>query len=457
MSAAGSRPNILMVIVHDLGQHLGCYGAGINTPHLDALAADGIVFDNHFCTAAQCSPSRSSIMTGRMPHNNGLIGLAHLGWQIGAQEVTLPMYLNAALYSTHLLGHQHEHPEPARLGYEEIKPSSDARGGAAAVVEFLHERAAHPCDQPFFVNSGWGEPHRPHIREGYDNDDPATVQPLYWLPDRPGIREDIAGMNGLIYRVDECFGQVRQALVETGLADNTVLIFTTDHGTAMPRAKGTCYDPGLKTAFLAHWPGHFEGGRRYGEMISNMDLLPTVLELAGMRIPEEVEGKSFLPLLEGPNGRAVCGHPAPGPETGGTAAGVRPLQPLHEFLYSEMTWHDKYNPMRAVRTERYKYILNFGDRPLVYLPLDVWQGPAGEEMREEFYATRRPTHELYDLQNDPLEQHNVWDDPAHAAEGARLQQQVEQYMEGTNDPLLYGDIPPSTEQAERIKQWLADN
>ena len=447
-SAAGSRPNVLMVIVHDLGQHLGCYGAGINTPNLDALAADGICFDNHFCTAAQCSPSRGSIMTGRMPHNNGLIGLAHLGWQIGAQEVTLPMYLNAAGYSTHLIGHQHEHPEPVRLGYQDIRPGGDARQGAQAVCEFLREWAGTSgTTQPFFISAGWGEPHRPHIREGYDNDDPAAVQPLYWLPDRPGIREDVAGMNGLIYRVDECFGQVRQTLVETGLADNTLLIFTTDHGTAMPRAKGTCYDPGLKTTFLAHWPGHFEGGKRYSEMLSNMDLLPTLLDLAGgmalqchegtalksRGTPPQIEGRSFLPLLEG-----------------------RPYQP-HEFLYSEMTWHDKYNPMRAVRTERYKYIRNFGDRPLVYLPLDVWNGPAGEAMREEFYSTRRPAHELYDLQQDPLEQHNVFGDPAYAEVGEKLRAQVEQYMLDTNDPLLYGDIPPSTEQAERIKQWLADN
>lgn len=432
-SAAGSRPNVIMIIVHDLGQHLGCYGAGINTPNLDALAGEGIIFDNHFCTAAQCSPSRGSIMTGRMPHNNGLIGLAHLGWQVGANQVTLPMYLNAAGYSTHLLGHQHEHAEPARLGYQDIRHTVDARSGAQAIVDFLEERAANPSDQPFFINSGWGEPHRPHIREGYDNDDPAEVQPLYWLPDRPGIREDVAGMNGLIYRVDECVGQVRQALAESPLADNTVLIFTTDHGTAMPRAKGTCYDPGLKTAFMAHWRGRFEGGTRYSQMLSSMDLLPTLLDLAGAPTPCQIEGQSFLPLLED-----------------------RAYEP-HECLYSEMTWHDKYNPMRAVRTNRYKYIRNFGDRPLVYLPLDVWRGPAGEDMREDFYSTRRPTHELYDLEKDPLEKSNVYDDPSYAEVGQRLRAQVERYMVDTNDPLLYGDIPPTAEQAERIRQWLADN
>jgi len=267
-------------------------------------------------------------------------------------------------------------------------------------------------------------------------------------------------MNGLIYRVDECVGQVRQALVETGLADNTLLIFTTDHGTAMPRAKGTCYDPGLKTTFLAHWPGHFEGGRRYSEMLSNMDLLPTLLDLAGARTPAQIEGRSFLPLLEGPVG-ADTRSAQPGADTRFAQPGAHrecaPTYTPHEFLYSEMTWHDKYNPMRAVRTERYKYIRSFGDRPLVYLPLDVWNGPAGEAMREDFYGTRRPTHELYDLVQDPLERNNVFGDPAYAEVGERLRAQVEQYMVDSNDPLLYGDIPPSAEQAERIKQWLADN
>lgn len=430
---AGARPNILLIIVHDLGQYLSCYGAPVETPHLQALAEEGVVFDYHFCTAAQCSPSRGSLLTGRMPHNNGLIGLAHLGWQLGAQEVTLPMYLNAAGYDTYLLGMQHEHPEPRRLGYQHIEIKHKAREAAPLVIDFLQYAAAHPPARPFFINTGWFEPHRPYEAEGYEKDNPEKVTPLPWLPDRPGIRQDIAGLNGLVREVDYWLGQIRQTLYETGLAEHTLLIFTTDHGLAMPRAKGTCYDPGLKIAFLAHWPGYFEGGRRYVEMTSNMDVLPTLLELAGVPIPPQIEGKSFLPVLEG-----------------------QPYLP-HEFLFAEMTWHDKYNPMRAIRTPRYKYIRNFGDRPLVYLPLDIWQGAAGREMREEYYRERRPTHELYDLEKDPWEQKNVFEDPAYAEIGAQLRQRVEQYMIQSNDPLLYGDIPPTTEQAARIAEWRADN
>lgn len=430
----GSRPNILLVIVHDLGQHLGCYGAGLQTPHLDAMAADGVRFTNYCCTAASCSPSRGSIVTGRYPHRHGLIGLAHLGWQLGGQEVTLPMYLNAAGYETHLVGIQHEHSEARRLGYQHLHPQlRSARDCADALVDFLQHRAENPSDRPFYISSGWAEPHRPYYAEGYDRDDPATVTPLPWLPDRPGIREDIGALNGLVYRVDECMGRVREALSRTGLADDTLLLFTTDHGLAMPRAKGTCYDPGLKTALLAHWPGHIEGGRTHHELLTNCDLCPTLLELAGIEAPDTLDGRSFLPLLSGDR-----------------------YEPRNS-IFAEMTWHDQYNPMRAIRTTRHKYIRNFGDRPLVFIPLDIWRECRDEEIKREFYASRRPAEELYDLVEDPLEQRNLIAEPHYADVAAELRRQVDDWMRETNDLLLYGDAPVSQALLDRWERETWDN
>ncbi len=431
---AGSRPNILMVIVHDLGQHLGCYGAGLQTPNLDAMAAEGVVFTNYCCTAASCSPSRGSMVTGRYPHRNGLIGLAHLGWQLGGQEVTLPMYLNAAGYETHLIGIQHEHPEARRLGYQYTDTGAgDARTCAQRIARFLEDRAAAATGEPFYLSSGWSEPHRPYYADGYQRDDPATVTPLPWLPDRPGIREDIAALNGLVYRVDECMGRVREALARTGLAESTLLIFTTDHGLAMPRAKGTCYDPGLKTALLAHWPGHVEGGRTRSELLTNCDLCPTLLELAGMEAPDTLDGRSFLPLWSGD-----------------------PYEP-RDSIFAEMTWHDQYNPMRAIRTVRHKYIRNFGERPLVFIPLDIWRECRDEQVKRDFYATRRPAEELYDLVEDPLEQRNLIDDPCCAAVAAEVRQRVDDWMRETNDFLLYGDAPVSQALLDRWERESWDN
>jgi len=424
------RPNIIQFICHDLDRHLGCLGAGVRTPHLDALASQGVLFDTYCCPAASCSPSRGSIMTGRYPHRNGLIGLAHLGWKLHDEERCLPHCLNEAEYETHLFGVQHESARPERLGYQQIH-NGDGRAEAvsASVAGFLRQRGAGSA--PFYVSAGTFEPHRPYEQEGYAGDDPDEVQPLPWLPDRPGIRADIADLNGLVKAVDKAVGTICQALDEAGLAASTVLVFTTDHGLAMPRAKGTCYDPGLKTALIMRWPGRFAAGRRESALLTNCDFLPTILELAGAPPAEGLDGRSFAALLQG-----------------------WPYEP-RDHVFCEMTWHDQYNPMRAIRTPRHKYIRNFGRRPLVYLPLDVWQGRAGREVREEYYGSVRPAEELYDLQHDPGERRNLTLEPTadQAATLRELRERVQRWMEETDDPLLGGDVPPTPEQEAAIRQW----
>ncbi len=427
MAATRERPNIIYVIVHDIGQHIGCYGAGVETPNMDRLATDGIRFTNYHCTAAQCSPSRGSIMTGQYPHQNGLMGLAHIGWEFHYGQKTMPMYMRETGYETHLFGTQHEHADPATLGYEYLH--SPQRSGAATVatdlIGFLHEYAATPGDRPLHISCGFGEPHRPYHRNGYQEDDPATLQIQPWLPDRPGIREDTAGLNGLIWVVDEWVGKIRQALTETGIEDNTLFIFTTDHGTSMPRAKGTCYDPGTKTALIMHQPGRVEGGAVYDELLINCDFMPTILDYTGAPQPEHVAGRSFRGIFEDGD--------------------FRP----HEHIFTEMTWHDRYNPMRSIRTKKFKYIRNFGMRPLVYMPFDCWQGLAGRDMAGDYYTKVRPEHELYDLENDPLEMNNLADDVHYAEIVTKLRHAVDKWMQNTNDPLLRGDVPPTAAQAHR--------
>jgi N-sulfoglucosamine sulfohydrolase len=435
MPATQNRPNIIYIIVHDIGQHIGCYGAGVATPNMDRLASDGVSFTNYHCTAAQCSPSRASIMTGRYPHQNGLMGLAHIGWEFHFGQKTLPMYMNDAGYETHLFGHQHEHSDPSTLGYQHLHSpeKNSARVIGPEFIEFLHAHAENPGEKPLHISVGFGEPHRPYHREGYPQDDPAQVMIQPWLPDRPGIREDIAGLNGLVWVVDEWVGKIRQALTDTGLEDNTLFIFTTDHGTAMPRAKGTCYDPGTKTALIMHQPGVIEGGTRYDDLLINCDFMPTLLDFVGEPEPDDIAGRSFLGLL-----------------TGGD---FRP----HEHIFTEMTWHDRYNPMRSVRTDRYKYVHNFGDRPLVFMPLDIWNGHAGREMAWEYYSEKRPEHQLYDLEADPLEQKDIAADPAYADILAELTATVDQWMAATDDPLLLGDVPPVPEQAHRARTIYQTN
>jgi len=420
-----SRPNILLIICHDLGRRLGCYQAPVTTPHLDGLAEQGITFTDYFCPAAQCSPSRGSIMTGRYPHRNGLMGLAHLGWGYHEGERTLPTYLEEAGYHTHLFGVQHESADPTRIGYGQVHPSlGDARSVAKTFSEWIAQGG--PGRRPFFACLGTTEPHRPYHREGYPSDDPATTLPLPYLPDKPGIRDDLAHLNGLIRVLDEAVGHTLGVLDEAGLSQSTLVIFTTDHGIAMPRAKGTCYDPGLETALLMRLPGRLPAGRRENAMLCNVDLLPTLLELAGVPLPGHIDGLSFLPLLAG-----------------------EPFRGRDDF-FIEMTWHDKYNPMRGIRTRRRKYICNIGDLPLVFLPLDIYVGKAGEETRDYFYSRSRPAEELYDLVDDPMEQHNLAGEPAHARVLADLRRRVQRWMRETHDPLLHGGVPCPVEHRGRL-------
>lgn len=451
-SSGESRPNVLVIHPHNLGQHLGCYGWSVETPNVDALAEDGIRLENYFCTAAHCSPARGSMWTGNYPHNNGLVGLAHLGWTLNDDETTLVEYLNDEGYSTHLFGIQHIASEAEEVGYQHVSGSTHefsvdepAASVAGDVESFLTGDAKDgDADEPFFASVGFSEVHREPLvercldcgwtfdLEGYEADDPENVDALPYLPDRPGIREDLAGLQGMVHAIDDAVGRITDALADAELADDTVVVFTTDHGIGFPRSMGTCYDPGVETAFVVRWPGRFDGGAVQTELLSNVDFTPTMLDLVGADVPDDVDGRSFYPLL------------------------ADEAYTPRDHVYLEFTWHSKYNPMRAIRTERYKYVLNVGDLPMVYIPAPLFTSPAGLAVRDEFYGEQRPEEELYDLAEDPHEEENLVHDPQHADVARRLREQVRGWMAETDDRLLEGDWPATPEQDERVKKspWV---
>jgi N-sulfoglucosamine sulfohydrolase len=413
--AGATRPNIVLVITHDTGTHLGCYGAGVATPRLDALAAEGVQFQQMHCTAPQCSPSRASLLTGEYPHTNGMMGLAHRGWTLRPDVRCLPQYLADGGYGTYLFGFQHEaYRHPERLGYQHIDTSAIK---ASVVAEKVRDCIADQPATPFFIMAGFDETHRPFDRPGYDFDPPEAVTVPPWLPDIPPVREEIGQLNGMVKTVDAAIGEIRAAIARHPQAANTLFIYTTDHGTAMPRAKGMLYEPGTRIALLMHWPAGFAGGRQSDDLLVNVDMLPTLLDAAGLPIPTGLHGRTFLPLL--------CGEP------------YRP----HDHIFTEMTWHDRYNPMRGVRMNRYTYTRSFIESPLVYMPSDVLGGLSGQALAPAYYGSIRPPEELYDRATDPLEQINVAGDPPYADEFARLGSLVTDWMHATDDPLLHGPVP----------------
>ncbi|RQH02532.1 sulfatase family protein [Natrarchaeobius oligotrophus] len=433
-----SRPNVVLVTCHDLGRYLGCYGVDVETPRIDELAETGVAFDNHFVTAPQCSPSRGSLMTGRFPHVNGLMGLAHGDWELDDGERILPHYLDDAGYETHLFGLQHITQDTDRLQYEYVHSEGNlypgvspavhqanrARNVADVVSGFLERDA---FESPFFAAVGFFELHRVEEENGrfgfdsdhYETDDPDEIRPLSYLPDRRGIRHDLAEMRGMVYAVDEAMGTILDTLERTGLEEETLVLFTTEHGIAFPRAKGSCYDAGIEAALLLRCPELAADGSRYDELISNVDVLPTLLELIGEDVPSSIGGRSFLSLL------AEDGE-----------------YDERERVFAEMTWHDMYNPVRAIRTERYKYVRNFWHLPKVYLTKDIFASEAGRMVRETDGVPPRPYEELYDLQESPQEDENVVFEPTYQDVRRDLSRQLHEWMVETDDPLLDGPVPP---------------
>jgi N-sulfoglucosamine sulfohydrolase len=444
---AAPQPNIVLIHCHDLGRYLGCYRNDIETPNIEDLADEGVLFEEHFGSAPQCSPSRGSLMTGRFPHVNGLMGLAHGKWELDESERVLPQYLEEAGYETHLFGLQHITQNTDRLGYDHIHSEANLYPGVSPAVHETNRAktvasVVSTCleqddySTPLFASVGFFEVHRDREDSGrfgfrgeeYDTDDPETVRPLSYLPDRRGIRYDLAEMHGMVYAIDDAVGTILDAIADAGLAEDTLVIFTTEHGIAFPRAKGSCYDAGIEAALLMRYPGLAEGGKRYDELISNVDVLPTILDIVGMETPDTLDGRSFRPLLADEESYRE-----------------------RERIFAEMTWHDMYNPVRAIRTERYKYIRSFWHLPKVYLPTDVFASESGREVRERYSVPTRPYEELYDLQETPQEDENVVHEPRHEDVRVNLSRRLHAWMEATDDPLLNGPVEPKN--YDDILRW----
>lgn len=415
------KPNILMIISHDTGRYLGSYGKKIETPALNQLAEEGIQFNHYFCSQPQCSPSRGSILTGMYGHNHGMLGLAHLGHSMNSQVKTIPSEVKKVGYSTWLFGFHHEsiagNQDAEKLGYDHVIkiPTNAASKVTDKLEDFLTEKANND-DIPFYASVGFEETHLPVDHFEPDPIDSVEVPP--YLPDTAGVKNDIAHFHGSVKALDSAVGRIMKKLKETGLDKNTILIYTTDHGIPFPRAKGTLLDSGLETALIMRFPEDMynQGGLMKEELLCNIDLMPTLLEAAGADIPEEIDGHSFLPLIAGDD-----------------------YQPRESF-FCELTWHDRYHPMRGIRTNKYKYIRNFEKGPKVYLPLDIHQTLAGQDVRDEYYVPNTE-EELYDLHNDPLEQINLADDEQFMEVVKGLRSKVEEWMKATNDPLLHGPVP----------------
>jgi arylsulfatase A-like enzyme len=378
------RDNVLIVHWHDLGRHLGVYGhADVSSPRLDRLAGEGILFTRAHATAPLCSPSRGSLFTGRYPQSNGLVGLAHHGWEYRSGVRTLPQILSESGWYSVLFGMQHETSFPSRLGFDEFDVSNSY---CEYVVEHAEKwlRVQDP-NRPFLLTAGFFETHRPYPQDRYQPADPAAVAPPNYLPDTAEVRQDLADFYGSIATADAAVGRILDALAATGLDASTWVVFLTDHGPAFPRAKSTLYEAGTGIAMIIRPPTRMTiAPRVYDELFSGVDLVPTLLSLLGVAEPPDSEGISHARALLAPDG----------------------IAPVREHVYTTKTYHDSFDPIRAIRTKDFSYIENYAHRPLLDLPWDIEESPSGRAVAPLATAPR-PERELYDLRADPTETNNL--------------------------------------------------
>jgi N-sulfoglucosamine sulfohydrolase len=441
--------NVVLIVADDQGQDAGCYGnTVIKTPHLDVLAADATRFRNAYCTTASCSPRRSVILTGLFNHANGQYGLQHAThhFQSFDEVKSLPVLLNAAGYRTARIGKFHVGPE-AVYHFDQALPGN-ARN-PVAMAERCRELIESPSDRPFFLYFCTADPHRgggkadelPEQPDRFGNKrrgesypgikpvhyDPADVIVPPFLPDTPACRAELAQYYEAVSRVDAGLGRLVEMLKQAGKYDDTLIVYISDNGIPFPGAKTGTYEPGIRLPCIVRNPKAEKRGVVSDAMVSWVDITPTILDFAGVESSNQAmfHGRSFLPIL---------GQKAP--------AGW-------DEVYASHTFHEvtMYYPMRVVRSGRYKLIWNIA-HPLPFpFASDLWSSatwqdtfrrgadaPYGKRTVKAF--THRPEFELYDLDQDPDELHNLAADEKQEEVLAGLQRKLKNFQRRTRDPWL---------------------
>lgn len=422
-AANAAERNVILYVVDDMGLTAGCYGnTVIRTPGLDALAAGGTRFTHAFCTTASCSPSRSVMLTGLYNHVNGQYGLQHATHHFQAFDdvKSLPVLLAQKGYRTARAGKFHVAPEKVFQFDEAIAGPSPT-----AMADRCRGLIAAESDKPFFLYFCTTEPHRPFQREGSQVVRPEEVIVPPFLPDTPACRQELAHYYMSVERADLGLVQLLKILQETGHEKDTLVIFISDNGVPFPGAKTTLYEPGMNLPCVVRDPYPAKHGVVCDALINWADITPTILDFAKADLkPTQFHGRSFLDVIEQE-------HPKGWDET-----------------YASHTFHEvtMYYPMRVVRTRKHKLIWNIAHGLEFPFASDLYESATWQDalksqatkygQRSVAAYLHRPRFELYDLEADPHEIHNLAGDEASAATLAELQAKLRAFQQRTKDPWL---------------------
>jgi len=434
---------------------VGVFGCPIpdTTPNIDRLAAQGMRFERAHVTVAVCQPCRNVWLSGRYPHRSGGEGFHNLrkpGLPI------LPGVLREHGYMVGLFGKVPHSTPYADFEWDAVQSQASLGAGrnprlyGEYAAEFF--RRAKGEGKPFFLMANSHDPHRPFYgndRYKYGTPDGAQVPSKVFKPeevvvpgflaDVPEVRLEISEYYSSVRRCDDTVGAVLKALDRSGMAEETIVMFLSDHGMPLPFAKTNVYYHSTRTPWIVRWPGRIEPGSVESEhFVSGVDLMPTLLDLVGVEAPDGLDGFSFKPLLFGED------------------------QPGREMVFTQFHQTAARNryPMRAVEDRRFRYIYNpWSDGQRIFRN----ESQSGRTMKAMLAAGRddpaiearcrlflyRVPEEFYDLENDPDALHNLIDDPANREHLDRLRKALGQWMQRTGDPALEPFLARGDEQVRR--------
>jgi len=406
--------NVIYMHTHDTGRYISPYGYDVPTPNLMDFTKEGTLFRKAFSAAPTCSPSRSALLTGLPPHQNGMIGLAHRGFRMHEMDKHIVRLMNDNGIETVLCGVQHvTHPDPSEIGYNRIL--SDKHYGAdeenaKKAAKYIREKKSGS----FFLSFGMSNTHRDWPKADSDINQ-NYVMPPHPIPDNVASRKDYASYLTSARRMDDCVGVLLDALSESGLEDETFIFFTTDHGLAYPNMKCNLYDTGIGVSLIIKYPGNRLKGCSSDSLVSHLDIFPTICDILDIEEPDYISGKSLVPLLDGSTNE------------------------IRDEIFAEVTYHAVYEPIRCIRTSRYKLIRYFDD--CSYLPANVDGSEVKDFMAQSgFFERKHDRIMLFDLNLDPVERVNLVNDPSYSKILAELSKKLEDWMRETCDPLLDGPV-----------------
>lgn len=430
--------NVIYMHTHDSGRYWSPYGYMLPTPNILAFAKDATLFRQAYCVGPTCSPSRAGLLTGMSAHENGMQGLAHLGWQLNDYSTHLASFLKSNGYFTALCGIQHEAPDYHMLGYTTILGTQNFSMGDTinSMEVFDHENTNAACqflstrksdDPPFFLSMGLFNTHREYPKASADIDADYLVPPPA-LYDCDINRRDMADYCASVKVADDCFGQLLDTLDKASLTNDTLVIMTTDHGIAFPQMKCTLYDTGIGVGLIIRMPKTYPHVKVTDALVSQLDIFPTICELTGISAPSWLEGYSLVPLITGKTSK------------------------VRNELFAEVSYHAAYEPKRCVRTDRYKLIRRY-DYHNGIVPVNIDDCTSKDFLMHNGFGSKIKAREyLFDLWLDPFERDNLVTDPSYHTVYNDLSARLEKWMLKTNDPLIsHGSRIPKPNGAKIVR------